>query len=395
MQLQNQLIIFEHSPDVTKVALFKGKELVEFYFESDSYKSLIGNIYRGKVKRVLPQMESIFVDIGLKKPGLLTARNEFNKTTKEFSRKFHEGQIIWVQVKKDRLSSNHGIDEKGVGLTTDLSLESIHIILLPHSSGIFVSKKITDLQLRQTLVDKAEKALQEVNYSGGLLIRSCVSDCQDDHWLEDIAPLLNKWSRVKEAIQEQNKIGLVHSSGMLLETLRNQFKTLGISQVTGEEKVSSFFQPSFIPYKSISPLQLKSLYSEMLVEEQIHQAMQPKYELPKGGSIVIEETEALVAIDVNMGSALDQSMSNLDFNMQAARSIVQQIRLRNLAGIIVIDFVRMRNKKHRQLLINLLSELFSEDRVEVKIFGFTRIGLLEISRQRVGLSLSKIIFKNE
>ena len=123
--------------------------------------------------------------------------------------------------------------------------------------------------------------------------------------------------------------------------------------------------------------------------------MQPKYELPKGGSIVIEETEALVAIDVNMGSALDQSMSNLDFNMQAARSIVQQIRLRNLSGIIVIDFVRLRNKKHRQLLINLLTELFSEDRVEVKIFGFTRIGLLEISRQRVGLSLSKIIFKNE
>jgi len=396
MRSKNRLIIFQSDSEQTKAALLNGDNLLEVYLETAKLTSLVGNIYRGKVRRVVPQMQSIFVDLGLAEPGLLSINDIVKKSELPLTEQFHQGQIVWVQVHKDRQVNKNGLENKGVRLTSDISLESTNLVLLPNSSGVMVSKKIQDRMLRTGLQNAAQQALNGYDYQGGLVIRSIVAktineQINDDGWLEDLPNLIKKWELISLKMKEKTKVGLVYQADTLLERLLNQCIDGQITQVEGVQQAASVFADSRTEYSVKDANELDGLVQELNLNDQLTQSTQKLVPLKGGGSIVVEQTEALIAIDVNMGSALDGNVSALEFNLKAAEAIAEQIRLRNLAGIIVIDFIRMKSKRERQQVSEKIQEEFLADFVQVKIVGFTRLGLFEISRQRVRSDLLSIL----
>ena len=205
-KITKQLFIIEHNEEQTKAALFEDEKLIEYFVETQQNRSLVGNIYRGKVRKIAPQMNALFIDIGMPKMGLLSARDVSTKDFKqtiELEKLFYEGQIVWVQVHKDVQTSKLEIDDKGVRLTTELSLETENLVFLPDSSGVLLSKQITDKQSRESLKNKVIDRISEQNIEGGFIIRSNVNDFvqslddihdnglqnehfQNEQWLNDL-----------------------------------------------------------------------------------------------------------------------------------------------------------------------------------------------------------------
>ncbi len=389
---EKKLIVIEHNEQVTRAALFAGNKLIRYFIETEQIRSLVGNIYLGKVRRVAPNMQAVFVDIGIQETALLSARDMISleqRKSEDPLAVFYEGQKVWVQVLKDALPSQVGLNTKGARVTTELSLETNNIVFFPNSSHIAVSKKIVNTKQRQRLKSALKYFADSNAITGGFIIRTLVDESQDDMWLQDALLLWQKWQQVKQVQLKATKIGLIHTSSNLIDQLVNDASKAEIHSLLGIASAAKFFDAD--DYVACSEQEVLNQLAGLNFTDQLKMALASVVRIPDGGSITFDATEALTVIDVNMGSAVNTGDLVYEVNVNAAKLIVEQLLLRNIGGMVIIDFIRMPNKKLQKQLVNLMQDLLETDLVTTHVYGFTRLGLFELTRERINLSLSEFM----
>ena len=391
---EKKLFVIKHDEQATQAALFAGNKLIQYFIETENKRSLIGNIYLGKVRRVVPNMQAVFVDIGLQETALLAARDVVPKTqqhSEEALADFFEGQKVWVQVRKDALPTKAGLNTKGVRVTTELSLETNNLVFFPNSSHISVSKKVVDNKQRQILKSALKHYVDANAITGGFIIRTVVDEFNDDVWLQDALVVWQQWQQVKQAQQKATKVGLVSSSSNLIDQLVSVANKENVHSLQGVASAAMYFDSSKVSYDVCADEKLQNQLTDLNLTNQLNKALAAVVEIPSGGSISFDATEALTVIDVNMGSAVNAGGDAYEINVNAAKLIAGQLLLRNIGGMVIIDFIRMANKKQRNQVVNLMQDLLETDSMKTHIYGFTRLGLFELTRERVGLCLNELM----
>lgn len=402
----NELVI-NIGPLESRIALLEEKKLAEYRVDRADDRSLVGNIYKGRVDSVVPGIQAAFVDIGLERNGFLyvgdiagtEGTGDFDLDDVELPRKrsqqgkrpgieklLKKGQSIMVQVQKDTLGT------KGVRLTNYVTLPGRYVVLMPTVKQIGVSRKISSNEER----DRLKKILRSYrrNRQYGLILRTAGEGKPKEDLTADLKYLNKQWDRIKRKMERTKKSGiLLHEEvNPVLRTVRDSF-TENLNRLTIDD------EPTFneiIEFLDLYAPKLKSrcrlytgrrpLFDRMNLEEQIEAALRRKAELKSGGHIVIDQTEALIAIDVNTGRFTGKK--NLEetvfkTNIEAAEEIARQLRLRDLGGIIVVDFIDMDQQKHRRKLIDKCHEALKRDRARTSVSDIGELGMIEMTRKRV------------
>ena len=402
-------ILINVTPQETRVAVIENGLVQELHIERTLTRGIVGNIFKGKIVRVLPGMQAAFVDIGLEKNGFLHAA-DIARTDPAFANKpngnklkqippiqelAHPGESVWVQVLKDPISS------KGARLTTELSIPSRNLVYLPHGSGIGISQKIDSPNERDRLSKIVEQGIANSSLDGGFIIRTLAESVSSEDIQRDMAFLQRLWEHTKETMKSAAPASLVHEDiPLTLRTMRDLVREdLEIIRIDSKESVTKAIQfaNGFLPevvdrieyYPGARPL--FDLYS---VEQEIASAMEAKVALKSGGDLVIDQTEAMTTIDVNTGSFVgrqDHEDTLFKTNLEAATEIAHQLRLRNSGGIIIIDFIDMQNRQHKEKVLDALQVSLSKDRVKTHITQMSPLGLVEITRKRTRESLERLM----
>lgn len=365
MQKQLLLTTYQHK----NIAIFlENGQVVELYAENPTAPSLVGNIYLGVVVRVLVESEVAFLDIGEQRTALL----HFNDCQK----KPVQGEKRLIQVIKDPIA------DKGARLSDTIRLVCQHLIYLPtQKSSINISKKINELQIREHLIGKLDGKLQ-----GGVIVRTSAKQCDD--FDEQINTLAGLWQQIldqKQANYAKKQPKLLYQAPPLFVRFVQDKADDGCQIVV---KTDTIFEMLASQFKNINILKNNQLNDDFAIENLIKNALSTKISLPSGGFLIIDEVEAMSVIDVNAGSSNNPQKTN----MEAVYAIANTIRLKNLSGIIVIDFIDM-PKSAQASLIKQLNIATKNDTMTIKVYEFSQLGLLELTRERVYLPLSKI-FKN-
>ncbi len=387
-----------------RVAILEDGQLAEFYVERKGKKGLVGNIYKGKVLKVVPAVQAAFVDIGHSQKAFLYVREAVNFLEDEevslegderaelppIEELLSAGEEVIVQVIKEPIGT------KGPRITTNITLPGRYLVLLPTVDKVGLSRRIEEEEERERL----EKLLKEIKPEGcGLIARTAAEGASREELLKDLNYLMGVWEDIREKGESLPPPSLLYQElDIVLRTLRDLL-TQDVSQVIidspSEYKRALTFVNSFIPefsgrlflYKGDIPL-----FEKFQVEEAIRKALSRKVYLPGGGYIVIDETEALVSIDVNSGKFKKSSTvedTALEVNLKAVKEIARQLRLRDIGGIVVIDFIDMKSEENRKLLLETLEKELSRDRARTKIVSMSEIGIVEMTRKRVKKSLGK------
>jgi len=398
-------ILINVTPRETRVAVVENGVLQELHVERTLSRGIVGNIFKGKVVRVLPGMQAAFVDIGLDKNGFLhaadIARNdpafagEPMREIPPIQDLVHEGKSVYVQVLKDPIGT------KGARLTTELSMPSRNLVYLPGGSDIGISQKIENPEERERLNNLVQSQIEKHELSGGFIIRTLAESVFDKDIANDMVFLQRLWLNVSTDMQSAEPATLIHEDVPLsLRTMRDlaheHLEKIQIDSKESFEKAREFasdYMPELVDkleyYAGGQPL--FGLYS---IEHGIEMAMNRKVMLNSGGDLIIDQTEAMTTIDVNTGSFVgrrNQEETLFKTNLEASTEIARQVRLRNLGGIIIIDFIDMQSTKHKQQVLAALDAAFSKDRVKVNITEISPLGLVEITRKRTRESLEQIL----
>jgi len=379
--------------------------LQELHFERSLSRGIVGNIFKGKVARVLPGMQAAFVDIGLAKSGFLhaadIARNDpvfaVNKytDTPPIQDLVHEGKSVYVQVLKDPIGS------KGARLTMELSMPSRNLVFMPNGSGIGISQKIECEDERQRLIALLAKQVEQQALSGGFIIRTMAEAASELDIINDLQFLQRVWKHLNTVMRDADSRQQIHEDlPLALRTMRDLVdddleKIRFDSKETFEKALN--FAKDFMPevadkleyHQSEQPL--FSMYS---IETELQNAMHRKVLLKSGGDLIIDQTEAMTTIDVNTGSYIGRH--NLDetlfkTNLEAATEIARQLRLRNIGGIVIVDFIDMHSSKHKKQVMAALEAGIAKDRVKISVTDISPLGLVEITRKRVRESLEQVM----
>jgi len=399
-------------PAETRVALVEQGTLKELMLERNRSRSHVGDIFQGKVLRVMPGMEAAFVDIGLERAGFIHASDisELDAQGLEVRRDqparigelLREGQFLTVQVIKD------GIAGKGARLSNHLTLAARHLVLLPRSLHVGVSQKIVDHQERERLEALLKNSLAESGWEEprGFIVRTAAEGATQGEFLEDIGHLHRLWVKLMERLRRPNEVRCVYSEEPIyVRSMRDLFgpkvSRIFIDDVDAFDKLSAFLKDYIPDAHALLELTAKEppLFelceaNGVSIEQQIENALEKKVRLPNGGDLVIEQTESMVTIDVNTGSfigARDQDSTILETNLEAAAAIALQLRLRNLGGIIVIDFIDMHCEEHRSQVRKALIDALAKDGAHTVVGEFSQFGLLEMTRKRVRESLQRVL----
>jgi len=398
-------ILVNVTPRETRVAVIENGVLQELHLERMLSRGIVGNIYKGKVVRVLPGMQAAFVDIGLDKNGFLhavdIARNDpafadqLRRETPPIQDLVHEGESVYVQVLKDP------IGDKGARLTAELSMPSRNLVYLPQGGDIGISQKIDSAKERTRLRELVQSLMTEHDLQGGFIIRTLAESASEDDIVADILFLKRIWSFTDKAMQTASLASLVHEDlPLTLRALRDLahegLETIRIDSRETIEKAKSFageLMPEIVCKLEYYPGEqpLFGLYS---IEQEIQNALDQKVMLSSGGDLVIDQTEAMTTIDVNTGSYVGRRNHDetlFKTNLEAATEIAHQLRLRNLAGIIIVDFIDMQSKQHKQQVLAALEAGVAKDRVKVNITDISPLGLVEITRKRTRESLEQVL----
>ncbi len=379
-----------------ELAIVENSQIVEYYIlKKDEDASIEGNIYVGKVRNIIQGMQSFFVDIGEKKNGFLFfndiyekfdgAYEKVNLDSDKISRLLKNGQNILVQIKKEP------VDNKGAKLTTDISLVGRYFIFTPKSHFIAVSKKIEDETQKSKYVNIIKKYLPK-EYGG--IVRTNILEATEEEIQEEIHDLVEKWNEIRrkeESVSKYEKPQLIYKSeNMLIRTVQDILNKDLERIFVNDEKIKSDVAKiiSNIDNKYIEKLEyvdtndlLKSYY----LREEIKKDFENKVWLKCGGYLIINKTEALTAIDVNTGKYTgkdDLESTVFTVNKDAVKEIARQLRLRNIGGIIVVDFIDMNSEEHKQAIFEMLKQEVKNDRSKIDIKGYTRLNLMEITRKK-------------
>jgi len=408
--LGKQIIVDIHF-DQTRVAVMEDGELVEFYMEDDENYGLVGNIYRGRVVNVLPGMQAAFVDIGLERNAFLyvvdinTENSVFDYNDKDNKDQtnikslsindiIREGQEITVQILKEPMGT------KGARVTTNITLPGRYVVLMPTLNYVGVSRRIESEEERQRLKQIAEAIKPE---DIGLIVRTAARDKNEEDLIPDIEMLCRLWEKIKEDEKAGIAPRILHKDESLLyRTIRDMFDLdvdkLIVNDKRQYEKVLELVRtisPSLEDRVEYTNLR-RSLFEIYGIESKIEKAIQKKVWLKSGGYIVIDTTEALTVIDVNTGKFVGKA--NLEdtvfkTNLEAAEEIAHQIRLRDIGGIIIVDFIDMEQEEHQKEVLDVLNQALKKDRTKTNLVGLTSLGLVEITRKKVRPRLSTAFLK--
>ena len=398
MTNQDQKILINVEDDETRIAFINGPKLKNLHIEQTHRSQKVGNIYCGKVVKVQPSFQAAFINYGEARHGFLSLSdinfqvykpNRQGRGKPSISQILKPGQKILVQVIKDEIA------HKGATLTTNISLAGRFIVYMPDSDRGGVSRKIEDEEQR-TRLRHLLKGLGSEDASA--IIRTVGVDRSLTELKRDFTNLRRTWNEIKSDHDDQSIPGLIYQEEDSIVRMIRDFYHDDVSEVVIDEPIAfqhalEFFQ-AHIP-KEQKKLQLylgeKSLFASYEIEEQIEVLHQNKVPLSSGGSIIITQTEALVAIDVNSGrSAQEKNIESTAFrtNMEAAEEVPRQLRLRNLGGLIVVDFIDMDNSKNRLAVEQKMEEELTADKSKTSVSNISKFGLMELSRQRISASLS-------
>jgi ribonuclease G len=400
-------LLINVTPQESRVALLENGCLQEVLIERTSRKGIVGNIYKGKVCRVLPGMEAAFIDIGLEKSAFLHASDLTHPSLEEFqdhtiprptvqiSELLYEGKKLLVQVIKDPLGT------KGARLTTHVTIPSRFLVLMPDNNNIGVSGKIEEGAERERLRALIEQIRGEHNDGYGYIVRTAAEGISEEDLRRDIAFLRKLWESISKTATESPAPTLVYSDlPLVLRVLRDMVgekisKVLIDSRETAGKVIE--FSQKYIPdladviahYPGERPI-----FDLHGVEEEIQKALQRKVPLKSGGYLIIDQTEAMTTIDVNTGGFVgSRNLEETIFrtNLEAAQTIARQLRLRNLGGIIIIDFIDMLQHDHRQQVLRLLEKSLERDYAKTYVCDVSPLGLVEMTRKRTRESLEHIL----
>jgi ribonuclease G len=392
-------ILINVTPPETRVAVIENGVLQELIIERSRERGLVGNIYKGEVCRVLPGMQAAFVDIGLPKAAFihlsdLCAKDLEKKGSEVIEHYLREGQHIVVQVVKDPLGS------KGARLTTEISIPSRYQVYMPYSNNSGVSQRI-ECESERIRLRACLDAFREENNCGGFIARTAAECVEESILIADMTFLLKLWESILEKIASAKPKQFIHKDLPLsVRTLRDLYKE-GIDRVRVDSKetyhrlleFAEVFVPEIVPviehYTGECPV--FDIYS---VEDEIKKALDRKVKLKSGGYLIFDQTEAMTTVDVNTGGYVGgRNLEETIFktNLEAAQTIARQLRLRNLGGIIIIDFIDMKSEDHKKQVLQALERNLEKDRAKTKITEVSVLGLVEMTRKRTRESLQHIL----
>jgi ribonuclease G len=413
----NKELIISSSRQETMAAILEDDQVAEVFIERDSQRGAVGNIYKGRVAKVLPGMQCAFVDIGLKREAFLYVSDVVG-TAEQFERlaagdvdddeasarinsqaKIEEllkpGQEILVQVSKDPLGT------KGARITSHVALPGRFLVFMPTVDSIGVSRKVDARNERGRLRAIVKRFREEHGFTGGVILRTAASGRSEEDIVADLSYFHKLWTDAREKTEEASAPAVIHREESLVVKLLRDFLTEDFSAIRIDDEKEYHRAESFI--KRIMPGLVSRthhytkefpIFEEYGVQPEIEKALRSKVWLKSGGYIVVNHTEALVAIDVNTGRYVGKRTGRLEdtivkTNLEAAKEIVRQFRLRDLGGIIVLDFIDMEERKNRQRVYQALEQELRKDRSPSKAIQVSEFGLIVVTRKRAKQSLER------
>jgi ribonuclease G len=396
-----QEILINVTPQETRVAILEQGIAQELHIERSSSLGIVSNIYRGKVCRVLPGMQSAFVEIGLQRAAFLHVADIMEchiegepQTERPIQDVLREGQSIIVQVIKEPIST------KGARLTTEISIAGRFLVFLPHQDHIGVSQRIEDEDEREMLRNRLLGLLPEQR-TGGFIIRTMSETASDEELLADIDYLQKVWAKIEADSPKAGERSLVFydlslPKRMLRDVVNDETVSIRVDSKETYHQLKEFAE--LYVAKAVKPLYHyqgeRPIFDFYNIEKEIELALSRKVELKSGGYLIFDQTEALTTVDVNTGSFVSgKNLSDTIFktNLEAAQCIARQLRLRNLGGIIIIDFIDMDEDAQRETVLEELKKAVSVDRARTGVNGFTSLGLVEMTRKRTRESLAHLL----
>ena len=399
-------ILINVTPQETRVAVVASGVVQELHVERQASRGIVGNIYMGRVARVLPGMQSAFVEIGLERAAFLHVADIWEErtngagaeppraTARPIEKILAEGQPLLVQVIKDPIGT------KGARLSTQISIAGRLLVHLPQDSHIGISQRIEDETERKHLRETLTQLLPPEE-RGGFIIRTVAESATEAELAADVAYLRRLWSTIRERSQTSHAPSLLHQDLSLAQRVLRDFATgdTGRILVDSRENFSRLqaFAEDYVP-KVLGKLEHyageRPLFDLNGVEEEIERALARRVDLKSGGYLIIDQTEAMTTIDVNTGGFV--GLRNFDdtifkTNLEAAQVIARQLRLRNLGGIIIVDFIDMANEDHRAAVLAEFQKFLARDRTKMTLNGFTQLGLVEMTRKRTRESLEHVL----
>ncbi|MDR2436822.1 MAG: Rne/Rng family ribonuclease [Endomicrobium sp.] len=390
----NKEIIVNRSLEETKVAILEDGKLFDLFIERAESEKIINNIYKGTVQNIVPAFESAFVDIGFGKSAYLGIGDIIaSKEEKNIENVIKVGQEVMVQVYKEPINT------KGPKVTMDISLPGRLLVYMPFSNNIGISKNIENDKEHDRLKSIITKIKKDM--PGGIIVRTEAEDADEAEIKSEIRHLSRLWSSIVSRFNDAKPMSLVHKDlGVVFQTIRDYFsnnvKLMHIDSIKEFRDVTDFV-------KIISPELLDKivLYDGQVpifkaygINEEIKILRSNKVKLPSGGYLIIQEAESLCAIDVNSGkftAKTSQEDTATITNIEAASEIARQLRLRNIGGIIVIDFIDMKKASNRQKILETFRQATKGDKAKIKIWPITKLGLIEMTRERKRESLFSLL----
>lgn len=408
--MANELVI-NVTPQETRVALLEDRVLAELHIERTRDRGIIGNIYKGRVVKVLPGMQAAFVDIGLEKAAFLYVAdvyggmedyeemgflgmemaNDLNPPS-QIQDLLSEGQEVLVQVAKEPLGT------KGTRITSHITLPGRYLVFMPTVDHVGVSRKIRD--------EKERKRLREIAQSfkpstGGIIIRTASEGAEPDEIRNDMEFLLQLWSNIQRKKENASVPSLIHSDltlilRMIRDLLSPQINRIVIDSREEYENILSFIN-TYMPkqkYEIVLYEEKEPIFDAYRIEMEIDKILGRKVWLKSGGYIVIDVCEAMVTIDVNTGRYVGKrnlADTILKTNLEAAKEIAYQLRVRNIGGIIIIDFIDMEREGDKEKVYQALEEALKKDRQKINVFKISELGLVEMTRKRTRENISRVL----
>jgi ribonuclease G len=405
--MASQDILINWAPQETRVAVVENGAVQELHLERTLERGIVGNIYLGKVSRVLPGMQSAFVDIGLYRAAFLHVadlnppapggRRPDEAPALPIERQVFEGQTLTVQVIKDPIGT------KGARLSTQVSIAGRMLVHLPQDQHIGISQKIGSPEARELLRARMQALVgtAESGGGGGFILRTNAEEASDAELAEDIAYLRKTWSLVRQRATTQPAGTLLHQDLSLAERVLRDLCTEATQSIRIDSRMQfealQAFGRTYMPavigrlehYRGERPI-----FDLFGIEEDVARALARRVELKSGGYLIIDQTEAMTTVDVNTGGYVGaRNFDDTIFktNLEAAGAIARQLRLRNLGGMIIVDFIDMTREEHRQAVLAELRKQFGRDRTRTTVSGFSALGLVEMTRKRTRESLAHML----
>jgi ribonuclease G len=401
--MANQDILINWSPQETRVAIVENGAVQELHIERALERGLVGNVYLGKVVRVLPGMQSAFIDIGLERAAFLHVADLLSGAPRAadapvvpIERQVFEGQTLTVQVIKDAIGT------KGARLSTQVSVAGRMLVFLPHDNHIGISQKIGSPELREQLRTRVTALAGGASEGGGgFILRTNAEEASDTELADDIAYLRRAWALIRERAHSHPPGTLLHQDLTLAERVLRDLTVEATQTIRIDSRLQhdalKAFGDTYMP-GAVAKLELyrgeRPIFDLFGIEEELTRALARRVELKSGGYLIVDQTEALTTIDVNTGGFVGaRNFEDTIFktNLEAAGAIARQLRLRNLGGIIIADFIDMLREDHQQAVLAELRKQLARDRTRTTVSGFTQLGLVEMTRKRTRESLAHML----